>query len=92
MEDDPKIELESAALSLITAPFVLSCVSTIPPFQRSIELKQPVPGFGFETNPTAFEVPSIFGSEYKRLSECFSPWYSGQRFQYRMEWGVKSSS
>ncbi len=62
MEDDPKIELESAALSLITAPFVLSCVSTIPPFQRSIELKQPVPGFGFETNPTAFEVPSIFGS------------------------------
>lgn len=67
MEDDPKIELESAALSLITAPFVLSCVSTIPPFQRSIELKQPVPGFGFETNPTAFEVPSIFGTtEYKR--------------------------
>lgn len=65
MEDDPKIELESAALSLITAPFVLSCVSTIPPFQRSIELKQPVPGFGFETNPTAFEVPSIFGlTEY----------------------------
>lgn len=62
MEDDPKIELESAALSLITAPFVLSCVSTIPPFQRSIELKQPVPGFGFETNPTAFEVPSIFGN------------------------------
>lgn len=65
MEDDPKIELESAALSLITAPFVLSCVSTIPPFQRSIELKQPVPGFGFETNPTAFEVPSIFGTEYR---------------------------
>lgn len=62
MEDDPKIELESAALSLITAPFVLSCVSTIPPFQRSIELKQPAPGFGFETNPTAFEVPSIFGT------------------------------
>ena len=69
MEDDPKIELESAALSLITAPFVLSCVSTIPPFQRSIELKQPVPGFGFETNPTAFEVPSIFGrSEYPELA------------------------
>lgn len=64
MEDDPKIELESAALSLITAPFVLSCVSTIPPFQRSIELKQPVPGFGFETNPTAFEVPSIFGQKH----------------------------
>lgn len=78
MEDDPKIELESAALSLITAPFVLSCVSTIPPFQRSIELKQPVPGFGFETNPTAFEVPSIFGSpeyrwQFRKLGQSNQP-------------------